>query len=118
MDNKPDEEACLFAMHLTTSSVLPMILKTAIELDLLELIKKTGAKATASAAELAAQLPRNNPDGADIIDRILRLMVAHSVLVCGLKLLPDGGFFARNEDGLSVGTPCLKIQDGAWMEPW
>ncbi|CDO97234.1 unnamed protein product [Coffea canephora] len=33
-----EEEACLFAMHLASASVLPMVLKLAIELDLLELI--------------------------------------------------------------------------------
>ncbi|PIN20988.1 Hydroxyindole-O-methyltransferase [Handroanthus impetiginosus] len=130
MDNKPDEEACLSAMQLTTSSVLPMVLKTAIELDLLELIKKAGPEASASASELVAQLPTNNPDAADMTDRILRLLVANSILVCSLKLLPDGGvqrryspapvgeFFTRNEDGASMGSTCLLIQDRVLMEPW
>ncbi|PIN20989.1 Hydroxyindole-O-methyltransferase [Handroanthus impetiginosus] len=130
MDNERDEEACLFAMQLTTSSVLPMVLKTAIELDLLELIKKAGPEATASASELAAQLPTNNPGAADMIDRILGLLTAHSVLVCVLKPLPHGGverryslapvgeFLTRNEDGVSVATTCLMIQDRILMEPW
>ncbi|PIN20990.1 Hydroxyindole-O-methyltransferase [Handroanthus impetiginosus] len=130
MDNKPDEEAYLFVMQLTTGSALPMVLKTAIELDLLELIKKAGPEAPASAAELAAQLPTNNPNSADMIDRILRLLAAHSVLVCSLKPLPEDGierrysltpvgeFLTRNEDGVSMATPCLMIQDRVWMEPW
>nr|QAX90939.1 caffeic acid O-methyltransferase [Catalpa bungei] len=130
MDNQSDEEACLFALQLATGSVLPMVLKTAIELDLLELIKKAGPEASASASELVAQLPTNNPDAANMIDRILRLLAAHSVLVCSLKPLPDGGverryslapvckFLTRNEDGVSVGPTCLMIQDKVLMEPW
>ncbi|PIN26890.1 Caffeate O-methyltransferase [Handroanthus impetiginosus] len=130
MDIKPDEEAGLFAMQLTSGSVLQMVLKTAVELDLLELIKKAGPEATASAAELAAQLPTNNPDAVDMLDRILRLLAAHSVLVCSLKPLPDGSlerryslspvgeFLTRNEDGVSVGSFCLLIQDRVATETW
>ncbi|PIN13652.1 Hydroxyindole-O-methyltransferase [Handroanthus impetiginosus] len=131
MENKPYEDACLFAMQLTSGSVLPMVLKTVIELDLLELIKKAGPEAKASAAEIAAQLPTNNPGAAGMIDRILQLLTAHSVLVCELKLLPDGGgverryslspvgeFLTRNEDGVSVGPTCLMNQDRVFMEPW
>ncbi|PIN13651.1 Caffeate O-methyltransferase [Handroanthus impetiginosus] len=129
MDNKPDEEAYLFALQLATGLALPMVLKTAVELDLLELIKKAGPEASASASELVAHLPTNNPDAADMIDRILRLLAANSVLVCSLKLLPDGGverrysltpvgeFFTRNVDGASVGSTCLLIQDRVLMEP-
>ncbi|KAL8127685.1 hypothetical protein AgCh_014554 [Apium graveolens] len=36
------EEACLFALQLATASVLPMTLKVAIELDLLEIIANAG----------------------------------------------------------------------------
>ncbi|KAL8127679.1 hypothetical protein AgCh_014548 [Apium graveolens] len=39
-----DEEACLLAMQLATASVLPMVLKAAIELDLLEIIAKAGPR--------------------------------------------------------------------------
>nr|QAX90937.1 caffeic acid O-methyltransferase [Catalpa bungei]QAX90960.1 caffeic acid O-methyltransferase [Catalpa bungei] len=130
MDNyKPDEEACLFAFQLVSGSALPMVLQTAIELDLLELIKKSGPEASASASELAAQLPTSNPDAAHMIDRILRLLAVHSVLICSLKKLPDGGverryslapvckFLTRNEDGVSVSPLCLLIQDRVLVEP-
>ncbi|KAI3471272.1 hypothetical protein Pfo_027935 [Paulownia fortunei] len=128
--DQSEEEACLFAMQLASGSVLPMVLKSAIELDLLELIKKAGPGASASASELAAQLPTNNPDAANMIDRILRLLAAYSVLICSLKTLPDGGverryllapvckFLTRNEDGVSVASISLMIQDRVLMETW
>nr|QAX90942.1 caffeic acid O-methyltransferase [Catalpa bungei]QAX90964.1 caffeic acid O-methyltransferase [Catalpa bungei] len=128
MDNKSDEEACVFAFQLAAGSVLPMALYTAIELDLLELIKKAGPEASASASELAAQHPTTNPDAADMIDSILRLLASHSVLICSLKQLADGGverryslapvckFLTRNEDGVSVGPLCLLLQDNiTWV---
>nr|QAX90936.1 caffeic acid O-methyltransferase [Catalpa bungei]QAX90959.1 caffeic acid O-methyltransferase [Catalpa bungei] len=40
-------------------------------------------------------LPTTNPDAADMIDRILRLLASHSVLICSLKQLPDGGVERR-----------------------
>ncbi|KAL8534688.1 hypothetical protein ACS0TY_010641 [Phlomoides rotata] len=47
-----EEETCLFAMKLVTASVLPAALKTAIDLDLLELIKKAGPASLVSRPNL------------------------------------------------------------------
>ncbi|KAL0452359.1 UNVERIFIED_CONTAM: Caffeic acid 3-O-methyltransferase [Sesamum latifolium] len=117
-DRSEEEETFLFAMELASASVLSMALKSAIELDLLELIKKAGPGASASPSQLAAQLPTQNPDAATMIDRILRLLAAHSVVRCSLKPLPDGGverryslapvckFLTRNEDGVFCGSSC------------
>ncbi|KAK4436175.1 Caffeic acid 3-O-methyltransferase [Sesamum alatum] len=130
MADQSEEEAFLFAMELASASVLPMVLKSAIELDLLELIKKAGPGASASPSELAAQLPTKNPDAATMIDRMLRLLVAHSVLHCSLKPLPDGGverryslapvckFLTRNEEGISMAPALVMFQDKVFMESW
>ncbi|GFP93714.1 caffeic acid 3-o-methyltransferase 1 [Phtheirospermum japonicum] len=131
-----EEKDFLLAMQLASGSVLPMTLKAAIELDLLELIKKAEPESTASASELAAfelaaQLPTTNPDAATMIDRILRLLAAYSVLTCSLKPLPGGGaerryglapvcrFLTRNEDGVSLAS-CYSLlsQDKVFMETW
>ncbi|KAL6541453.1 Caffeic acid 3-O-methyltransferase 1 [Orobanche gracilis] len=56
-------------MKLASASVLPMVLKSAIELDLLELIKKAGAGAFVSPTNLAAQLPTTNPEAGVSHDR-------------------------------------------------
>ncbi|KAK4403717.1 Caffeic acid 3-O-methyltransferase [Sesamum angolense] len=129
-DHSEEEEAFLFGMELVSSSVLPMILKSTIELDLLELIKKAGPGASASPSELAAQLPTENPDAATMIDRMLRLLAAYSVVRCSLTPLPDGGverryslapvckFLTRNEDGVSVAPVALMLQDKVLMESW
>ncbi|KAI5657502.1 hypothetical protein M9H77_26295 [Catharanthus roseus] len=127
---KEEEEACLSAMRLASASVLPMVLKSAIELDLLELIKKSGPGAYVSPSELAAQLPTQNPDAPVMLDRILRLLASYSVLNCTLKDLPDGGierlyslapvckFLTKNEDGVSMAALLLMNQDKVLMESW
>ncbi|XP_028052000.1 classical arabinogalactan protein 5-like [Camellia sinensis] len=65
---------------LASASVLPMVLKSAIELDLLEIMGKAGPGAYVSPSEVAAQLPTKNPDAAVMLDRILRLLTSSSVL--------------------------------------
>ncbi|TYJ22453.1 hypothetical protein E1A91_A08G126500v1 [Gossypium mustelinum] len=125
-----DEEANLFAMQLTSASVLPMVLKSAIELDLLEIMAKAGPGAFLSPKELASQLPTNNPDAPVMLDRILRLLATYSILTCSLRTLPDGKverlyglgpvckFLTKNEDGVTLSALSLMNQDKVLMESW
>uniref|UniRef100_A0A2P2NZ83 caffeate O-methyltransferase n=1 Tax=Rhizophora mucronata TaxID=61149 RepID=A0A2P2NZ83_RHIMU len=125
-----DEEANLFAMQLTCASVLPMVLKTAIELDLLEIIAKAGPGAYLSPSDIASQLPTKNQDAAVLLDRILRLLASYSILTCSLKTHPDGKverlyglapvckFLTKNEDGVSLAALSLMNQDKVLMESW
>lgn len=125
-----DEEANLLAMQLTSASVLPMVLKSAIELDLLEIIAKSGPDAFMSPKDIASQLPTKNPDAHILLDRILRLLASFSVLNCSLHTLPGGGverlyglapvckFLTQKEDGVSLSNLCLVSQDKIVMESW
>nr|QAX90949.1 caffeic acid O-methyltransferase [Catalpa bungei] len=125
-----DEESCLFALQLASASVLPMVLKSAIELDLLELIKKAGPGAFVSPAELAAQLPTTNQEARVMLDRILRLLASYDILNCSLKTLPDGSverryglapvckFLTKNDDGVSMAPLLLMNHDKVLMESW
>lgn len=128
--SEEEEEACLFAMQLASASVLPMVLKSAIELDLLETMAKAGPGAFVSPTELAAQLPTQNPEAAVMLDRILRLLTSYSVLNCSLKSLPGGGverlyalapvckYLTKNSDGVSMAPLLLMNQDKVLMESW
>ncbi|XP_050237154.1 caffeic acid 3-O-methyltransferase [Mercurialis annua] len=125
-----DEEANLFAMQLASASVLPMVLKSAIELDLLEIMAKAGPSALLSPSELASQLPTTNPEAPVMLDRILRLLASYNVLTCSLRTLGDGKierlyglgpvckFLIKNEDGVSIAALCLMNQDKVLMESW
>lgn len=127
-----DEEANLFAMQLASASVLPMVLKAALDLDLLEIMAKScpASGGFLSPSEVAAQLPTTNPDAPVMLDRVLRLLASYSVLTCKLRDLPEGKverlyglgpvckFLTKNEDGVSISALCLMNQDKVLMESW
>ncbi|KAK4277653.1 hypothetical protein QN277_015617 [Acacia crassicarpa] len=125
-----DEEANLFAMQLASASVLPMILKSALELDLLEIIAKAGPNAQLSPSDIASQLPTKNPDAAVMLDRMMRLLACYNVLSSSLRTLPDGKierlyglapvakYLVKNEDGVSIAPLNLMNQDKVLMESW
>ncbi|KAG9455446.1 hypothetical protein H6P81_008350 [Aristolochia fimbriata] len=125
-----DNEACMFAMQLASLSVLPMSLKAAIELDVLEIIAKAGPGAHLSPSEIASQLPTRNPEAPAMLDRILRLLASYSVLTCSLVDVPDGAvqrryglapvckFLVKNRDGVSISPLVLMNQDKVLMESW
>ncbi|XP_022718855.1 caffeic acid 3-O-methyltransferase-like [Durio zibethinus] len=125
-----EEMDFLQAVQVATSAVLPFALKTAIDLDLLEIIAKAGPGCMLSPAEIVSNLPANNPDAPNIIDRILRVLTAHSILACNLVTDEDGHtkrlygitsvgkYFLQNEDGTSL-APMLKlVQDKRLIECW
>jgi len=125
-----DEEANLFAMQLASASVLPMILKSALELDLLEIIAKAGPGAQISPIEIASQLPTTNPDAPVMLDRMLRLLACYNILTCSVRTLQDGKvqrlyglatvakYLVKNEDGVSISALNLMNQDKVLMESW
>ncbi|XP_058086976.1 caffeic acid 3-O-methyltransferase-like [Magnolia sinica] len=125
-----DEEECMFAMQLASASVLPMALKAAIELDVLEIIAKGGPGAHLSPYEIASQLPTQNPEAPTMLDRILRLLASYSVLTCSLLTHDDGRverlyglapvckFLVKNQDGVSIAPLVLMNQDKVLMESW
>lgn len=130
LTSSTEDSNFLFAMQMVTASVFPSVLKAALELDLLELIKKQGPDAFVSAAELAAQIPATNPEARGMLDRILSLLASYSVLKCLQKTLPDGGaerlyslapvceFLTKNEDGVSMAPSLLMTQDKVLMDIW
>ncbi|URD73739.1 caffeic acid [Musa troglodytarum] len=125
-----DEEACVHAAQLVSSSVLPMTLKAAIELQLLEIIVGAGPGARLSPDDVAAQLPTTNPQAAAMVDRILRLLAAYGIVSCSVEAGPDGRpcrkygaapvckHLTRNEDGVSFAALSLMNQDKVLMESW
>ncbi|CAA6656104.1 unnamed protein product [Spirodela intermedia] len=125
-----EQEACNYAMQLASASVLPMTLKAAIELNLLEIISRGVTGAQLFPEEIVAQLPIENPDVAVMVDRILRLLASYSILTCSVVdgdggkvrrrygLAPVARFLTQNEDGVSMATLALMNQDKILMESW
>ncbi|KAL6322172.1 hypothetical protein AAG906_005115 [Vitis piasezkii] len=115
------------AMQLVASSLLPMVMQTAIELGLFHIIAKAGQ---ASASEIASQLRANNPAAPIMLDRILYFLTSHSVLTCS-ALDADGGrlkrvygltpvskYFVPDQDGISLSPLLTLTQDKVFMDSW
>ncbi|WOL13244.1 hypothetical protein Cni_G22013 [Canna indica] len=123
-----DEQVCIFAHLLANGSVLPMTLKAAIELGLLEIIVRAGAGARLTAAEVVDQMHAKNPQAAAaMVDRILRLLAAYNILRCSVDgdddtrryaSAPVCKYLTKNEDGVSLATLSLMNQDKVLMGSW
>ncbi|KAH0456918.1 hypothetical protein IEQ34_014825 [Dendrobium chrysotoxum] len=126
-DGSIDEEAtCLYVMQLVSLSAVPMTLKAAIELKLLETISLAGPGAQLSPSELASRLPFiSNRQAPVMLDRILRLLASYSILTCSLSpsgerrygAAPACKFLTPNTDGVSM-APLVLLNDKVLIESW
>ena len=126
-----DEEAFLFAMQIAGASAVPMVLKSALELGIIETIAKAGPGAYLSPYQIVSQLPMiKNPDAPAVLDRLLRLLASFNILTCSLRELPDGKaerryglspfakYFVNNEDGVSMVASFLMQHDKVLKDMW
>ncbi|XP_009388361.2 caffeic acid 3-O-methyltransferase [Musa acuminata AAA Group] len=130
LTREEDEKACTYAVQLVVGAVLPMTLKAAIELDLLEIVARAGPGAKLRPDDIVAQLPTENPHAAEMVDRILRLLAAYSIVSCSVETGEDGRpsrrygaapvcrYLTKNEDGVSLAAASLMNQDKVLMESW
>ena len=129
--NKEDDNACLYAMHLSTSHIFPMALTAAIELNLFDIIaSRANRDAYMSPSEIASQLPTKNPNAPFLLDRMLRFLATYSLLTCSVRtcedgrverlygLSPAGKFFAQNEDGGLLSSMTLLNSHPNVAEVW
>ncbi|KAJ8419719.1 hypothetical protein Cgig2_007635 [Carnegiea gigantea] len=125
-----EEKAWSYAMVLSVGSALPMVLKTVIELDVLEIIKQAGPGAQLSLVEIMAELPTQNPQAPTMLDRLLQILASYSILTPSVQTLPDGRverlygltpvckFLTKDQDGHSLATQTLLCLDKDNTEAW
>lgn len=133
MSNGDDELSR--AMQLNAGSVLPMVLRAAIELDLFEIManksSSTGAQKLWSSYEIASHLPTKNPDAPVMLERILRFLASESILTCTIitdengqnhkssyGLAPICKYYVRDQDGISLAPSLLLLQDKVVLDSW
>ncbi|KAM4105251.1 hypothetical protein ACJW30_06G218100 [Castanea mollissima] len=130
-DDQREEKSFSCAMQFSTSIVLPMVLHSATELGVFDILAKAGPGAKLSPSQIVAQMPTKNPDAAMMLDRILKLLVSHSVLGCTVvadedfgpfqrlySLTPVSEYFVTNEDGVSLGPFMALAQDQVFIKCW
>ncbi|KAK9151646.1 hypothetical protein Syun_009955 [Stephania yunnanensis] len=103
-------------MQLSSSVALSWALKAVVDLEVFEVFAKAGPGTYLSASEIIVShhSPKNADRAAQILDRILCLLVSHSVLSCLPVMLKNGRverrygmtstakYLAKREDGLSM----------------
>lgn len=80
-----EEAACARSLQICGSCIFPFTVKTVIELRLLDVIAEAESPATALyPKQIVAQLPAaaDNPEAADMVDRLLRLLASYGVVTC------------------------------------
>lgn len=139
-DEEEEEKQCSHAMELVFSSLLPMVMKAAVELRVLDIIAKAGPGAQLSPSQVASQLPANtlvrNPNASEMLDRMLRFLASHSILTCTVVDLPSDSravivgdrrlyglapvakYFVSNQDGVSLAPLLCLIQDKVFNDSW
>ncbi|KAJ4952554.1 hypothetical protein NE237_029386 [Protea cynaroides] len=123
-----EESHELLAMEMVSASVVPMVLRAALELHIFDIIADAGAGACLSSLDIASRLPTQNPDAPRLLDCMLRLLVSHSLLTCNTVfshdhrlygLAPASKLFLKNKDGVSLASFFMhRIQDYAIIKSW
>ncbi|XP_018468894.1 indole glucosinolate O-methyltransferase 4-like [Raphanus sativus] len=84
-DQEVDEKmVSLQAESIVNTIAFPMVLKAALELGVIDTIASAGDGAWLSPSEITASLPikPKNQEAPILLDRMLRLLVSHSILKC------------------------------------
>ncbi|TKY61190.1 Anthranilate N-methyltransferase [Spatholobus suberectus] len=128
----PEEDELAFCMEKMVSFVLPMALRTSFELGVFDILVKAGEGAKLSAKDIALQIGTNNPEAPAMLDRLLSLLVSHSLLSCSVpeqqqslglpqrfySLTRGSKYFVADPDGISLGFAAVLFLDQVFYKSW
>ncbi|KAI4294808.1 hypothetical protein MLD38_040867 [Melastoma candidum] len=130
-DHDSNQNDMMYAMRLATASVLPMVLRSTVELGVLDIIEKLVPGGTISASQVALELGATNPEAPSMIDHMLCLLASHSIVTCSVEtdsdgrgshrfygLAPVARFFTKNRSKGSLGLLLLLVQDRPFLDMW
>ncbi|KDP32877.1 hypothetical protein JCGZ_12169 [Jatropha curcas] len=130
LDQEEEQETGKLALRLANAIVLPMVLKSAIELNIIDIVSTATSNGLGiSPVEIAAQIPTKNPDAPVLLDRMLRLLASYDILNCTKENGRDERlysarsickFLTRNDsnEGSSVSPLFLLHHDEVFMKTW
>lgn len=122
-----DEDALQFASQMTGSIVVPLALRSAIDLGIFDILAKAGEGAQLSAEEIAVKIGTNNPEAPTMLNRLLRLLVSHSILNSSVpenqlqifySLCNRSKYFVTDADGISLGPTLALLLDNVFYQSW
>ncbi|OAY23579.2 caffeic acid 3-O-methyltransferase [Manihot esculenta] len=128
-----EEETWNLAVSLANAVVLPMVLKSALELNIIDIISTPGnSRGSLSASEIAQRIPAaRNQDAPILLDRMLRVLASYDIVKCSSSTKENGQverwygagpickFLTKNQDGSgSAGPLLLMLHDEVLMKSW
>ncbi|KAJ6679912.1 O-METHYLTRANSFERASE [Salix purpurea] len=123
-----ERESFTNAMTLVNASVLPLALKTVIDLGVLEVLATADPDVGLTAAEIAKRIPALNPEAPVMLERILRLLMSEGVVYCSHALFDEapmkyrlgrvGKYFVRDDSGVSLAPLMALAHDKVYLETW
>ncbi|KAJ6343892.1 hypothetical protein OIU76_005608 [Salix suchowensis] len=123
-----ERESFTNAMTLVNASVLPLALKTVIDLGALEVLATADPDVGLTAAEIAKRIPALNPEAPVMLERILRLLMNEGVVYCSHALFDEapmkyrlgrvGKYFVRDDSGVSLAPLMALAHDKVYLETW
>ncbi|ESQ54020.1 hypothetical protein EUTSA_v10025490mg [Eutrema salsugineum] len=109
-EEQVDEEmTSLQALRITMSTLaFPMVFKAALELGVLDTIAAFGNNAWLSSSEIAFGLPTKptSPEAPVLLDRMLRLLVSHSILKCRIVESGENDRTGKTQMVYAAGPVC------------
>ncbi|KAK3417940.1 hypothetical protein EUGRSUZ_H03924 [Eucalyptus grandis] len=125
-----EDEVGKLLVRLAGEVVLPMTLKSALELGIIDALISAGG--FLSPTEITSWVGAKNPGAPVLVDRMMRLLASHGVIEWRSRRGDgdgDGGereygpgpmcrFFAKDQEGGDVGPIFLLIHDKVFMESW
>lgn len=108
----------LQAESIVNAVAFPMVLKAALELGVIDTIAAASNGTWLSPSEIAVSLPNKptNPEAPVLLDRMLRLLVSHSILKCCMVESRENGQTGKIERVYAAEPICkyfLKDSDGS-----
>lgn len=128
-----EQNLSLYAMILSSSSVLPMVLKTAIDLGLFDILAESTSSSSLSVSQIVSLLSAQTQQHHDssLVDRILRCLASYSIVTCSVStdhgepravygLAPVAKYFTtKNQDGGGSLASLVKLfQDKIVVDIW
>lgn len=119
MESLGSLESHISARVLANSITVQMTLRAAIELNVFNIIAKSGRGAHLTSKEIVSQISTTNPNLAvENLERILRLLSVHSLLTTSQKSDPNDQTTQETSYGLTKETLCfVPNEDGVSCVP-
>lgn len=118
-----------YAMILSSSSVLPMVLKTAIDLGLFDILAESGPSSASQIVSLLSS-KTEQPHDSSLVNRILRFLASYSIVTCSVTtdygepllvygVAPVSKYFTKNQEGGGSLAPLVNLfQDKVVIDMW